>query len=47
VLAGLGSFTAYDLGMRLGGRVALFHWLIALPAMGIALYALWRKRSRQ
>ncbi len=43
-LAGLGLFTPYHLGMRLGGRVALFHWLIALPALAIALYALWRKR---
>jgi hypothetical protein len=47
VLAGLGSFTPFNLGMRLGGSVALFHWLIALPAMAIALYALWRKRNRQ
>jgi len=46
VLAGLGSLTPYDLGMALGGRVALFHWLIALPAMAIALYALWRKQRR-
>ena len=45
-LAVLGSFTPYHLGMRLGGRVAVFHWLIALPALAIGLYAL-RRPSRQ
>jgi len=45
VLAALGSFTPYHLGMTLGGRVALFHWLIALPALVIGLYAL-RRQSR-
>ncbi len=44
-LAALGSFTPYHFGMRLGGGVTLFHWLIALPALAIALYALWHKRS--
>ncbi len=44
-LAALGSFTPYHLGMTLGGRVALFHWLIALPALAIGLYAL-RRQSR-
>lgn len=45
-LATLGSFTPYHLGMRLGGRVALFHWLIALPALAIGLYALRRPRHQ-
>lgn len=45
-LAVLGSFTPYDLGMRLGGRIALYHWLIALPAWVIGLYTLWRKSHR-
>jgi hypothetical protein len=45
-LAVLGSFTPYDLGMRLGGRVALYHWLIALPAWVIGLNALRRRDKR-
>jgi hypothetical protein len=45
-LAVLGSFTPYDLGMRLGGRVALYHWLIALPAWAIGLNALRRRNQR-
>ena len=45
-LAALGSFTPYDLGMRLGGRLAFYHWLIALPAWAIGLNAL-RRRSRR
>jgi hypothetical protein len=45
-LAAIGTFTSYGLGMRLGGRVALFHWLIALPALAIGLYALWRPRQQ-
>jgi hypothetical protein len=45
-LAVLGTFTPYDLGMRLGGRVALFHWLIALPALAIGLFALRRPRRQ-
>ena len=47
VLATLGSFTPYRFGMTLDGRVALFHWLVALPAFAIALYALGRKLGRQ
>jgi hypothetical protein len=43
VLAALGSFTPYHLGMRLTFKVNLFHWLISLPALAIGLYALWRK----
>ena len=46
-LAALGSFTSYDLGMRLNDEVTLFHWLIALPAWAIGLYTLWRKNSRR
>jgi hypothetical protein len=45
-LAVLGSFTPDDLGMRLGGRIAIYHWLIALPAWAIGLNALRRKRRR-
>ena len=45
-LAGLGSFTSYDLGMKLDGRVNLFHWLIALAAWVIGLYALRRRSGR-
>jgi len=44
VLAVLGSFTSTHLGMMLNDRVNLFHWLLALPAWAIGLYALWRKR---
>ena len=43
-LAVLGAFTPYHLGMMLNDRVNLFHWLIALPAWAIGLYALWHKR---
>jgi hypothetical protein len=46
-LAALGSFTPYDLGMRLNDSVTLFHWLIALPAWAIGLYTLWRKNARR
>lgn len=45
-LAALGTFTPYHLGMRLGGRVNLFHWLIALAALAIGLAALRRKANR-
>jgi hypothetical protein len=45
-LACLGSFTPYDLGMKLDDRENLFHWLIALAAWAIGLYAL-RRRSRR
>ena len=44
VLAVLGTFTPYHLGMMLNDRVNLFHWLIAPPAWVIGLYALWHKR---
>ena len=44
VLAVLGAFTPYHLGMMLNERVNLFHWLIALLAWAIGLYALWCKR---
>jgi hypothetical protein len=47
MLAALGSFTTHHFGMRLGGRMAIFHWLIALPALAIGLYALARKRRRR
>ncbi|MBC8020508.1 MAG: hypothetical protein H7X78_04750 [Methyloceanibacter sp.] len=46
-LAALGSFTPYDLGMMLNGRVNLFHWLIVLPAWAAGLYALWRRSGRR
>jgi hypothetical protein len=45
-LAVLGSFTPYDLGMNLNGRENLFHWLIALAAWAIGLYALRRRSGR-
>ena len=45
-LAVLGSFTPYHLGMRLGGRVAVFHWLIGPPALAVGLDALRHKRHR-
>ena len=47
VLAGLGTFTPYRLGMTLNDRVNLFHWLIAPAAWAIGLYALWHKRRRR
>ncbi len=45
-LAALGSFTPYDLGMKLNDRENLFHWLIALTAWAIGLYALRRRSGR-
>src|SRR5262245_51837913 len=45
-LAALGSFTPYDLGMKLNGRENLFHWLIALAGWAIGLYALRRRSGR-
>jgi hypothetical protein len=45
-LACLGSFTPYDLGMKLNDRENLFHWLIALAAWAIGLYALRRRSGR-
>lgn len=44
VLAVLGTFTQYHLGMMLNDRVNLFHWLVVLPAWGIGLYAPLHKR---
>ena len=44
LLAVLGSFTATHLGMLLNERVNRFHWVVALAAWAIGLYALWRKR---
>ena len=45
LLAVLGTFTPYHLGMMLNDRVNLFHWLVVLPAWAIGLYALLRKRG--
>src|SRR5262245_11924595 len=45
-LAALGSFAPHDLGMELDGRENLFHWLIALAAWAIGLYALRRRSPR-
>jgi hypothetical protein len=45
LLAVLGSFTSTHLGMMLNDRVNLFHWLVVLPAWGIGLYALRRRRG--
>jgi hypothetical protein len=45
LLAVLGTFTQYHLGMMLNGRVNLFHWLVVPPAWAIGLYALWRRRG--
>jgi hypothetical protein len=45
-LAGFGSFTPYDLGMTLDDRTNLLHWLIALAAWAIGLYALRRRGGR-
>jgi hypothetical protein len=43
VLAALGSFTPYHLGMKLEPNINLFHWCVALPAWAIGLYALWHR----
>jgi hypothetical protein len=43
-LAVLGSFTTTHLGMLLNERVNRFHWLFAIAAWGVGLYALRRKR---
>jgi hypothetical protein len=43
VLAALGSFTTYHLGMKLEPNINLFHWCVALPAWAIGLYALWHR----
>lgn len=45
VLAVLGSFTPYHLGMRLSPYINLFHWLIIGPLWAIGLYGLWRERG--
>ena len=47
LLAVLGSFTATHLGMLLNDRVNRFHWVIALAAWAIGLYALWLWRKRR
>ncbi len=44
VMALLGSFTHYHLGMKLDTRVNLFHWSLLLPAWAIGLHALWQQR---
>jgi hypothetical protein len=45
VLAVLGSFTELHLGMMLNDRVNRFHWIVAVLAWAIGLFALRRKRS--
>jgi uncharacterized protein DUF4383 len=44
VMAVLGTFTPYHLGMTLDDRVNLFHWFLVPPAWAIGLYGLWRER---
>jgi hypothetical protein len=44
LLAVLGTFTPYHLGMQLTPRVNLFHWLLAPFAWAIGLYGLWCHR---
>jgi hypothetical protein len=44
VMAILGTFTPYHLGMKLGTNVNLFHWALLGPAWAIGLYGLWRDR---
>ncbi len=46
VLAALGSFIHYHLGMKLDHNLNFFHWCVALLAWAIGLYGLWhRKRA--
>jgi hypothetical protein len=45
VVAVLGTFTPYHLGMQLGTRVNEFHWALVGPAWAIGLYGLWRERQ--
>jgi hypothetical protein len=45
VLAVLGSFTELHLGMMLNDRVNRFHWIVAVLAWAVGLFALWRKRK--
>jgi hypothetical protein len=45
LLAVLGSFTDMHLGMLLNERVNRFHWIVAVLAWAIGLFALWRKRN--
>jgi hypothetical protein len=45
VLALLGSFTELHFGMMLNDRVNRFHWIVAVLAWAIGLFALWRKRN--
>ena len=44
LLAVLGSFTDMHFGMLLNDRVNRFHWIVALLAWAIGLFALRRKR---
>ncbi len=44
LLAVLGTFTPYHLGMQLTPQVNLFHWLLAPFAWAIGLYGLWCHR---
>jgi hypothetical protein len=44
VMAVLGTFTPYHLGMMLNDQVNLFHWFLVPPAWAIGLYGLWRER---
>jgi hypothetical protein len=45
MLAVLGSFTELQLGMMLNDRVNRFHWIVAVLAWAVGLFALWRKRK--
>ena len=45
VLAALGSFTHYHLGMKLDANVNFFHWCVAVLAWAIGLYALRHRQS--
>jgi hypothetical protein len=45
VLAALGSFTPYRLGMKLDPNVNFFHWCVAVLAWPIGLYALWHRKQ--
>jgi hypothetical protein len=44
VIAVLGTFTPYHLGMRLDDKVNLFHWFLVPPAWAVGLYGLWHDR---
>jgi hypothetical protein len=45
VIAILGSFTPYHLGMKLDADTNQFHWLVAVAAWGIGLNGLRQERS--